>query len=508
MRFLLINTYSSKRSRLFKSFRQFVIEQVRSNDSVKDTEDEFFEVDVTQLETFLFDPSQNFKALQHVKNFDLIDIVLIAGESPRFFLDPYFRPLMVLLKMCILVQKPMFVSGLASRVLASLINSDLQVFSAACGTSSSLRSKELIENDGTGYFYDLSTGDLFRKDRKENYWKPEFNLGIRHREFFVSCDPKVKKVLGNRPLVMGSQAQVRPESINNFLCKGVGKNFEFRKSEWETFPVTPVCQSVSLEPLVLGSFGSVVSYNSFILSLFFDFEGSSASKPYVANFLRHHIEAAMNGPSNFTSIKSVARAAPHSFLPLESNQLNFRYSGFTIRPQDQNIAANNSISARINHVPPSMVRLKSSFRPSSVAFAKSSSKKDHKPVSVIKTDTDDEEYVKVYHKPPPRFRKTTFHYDIASVEEARSKPIVSSGSPYETPFEVRLREEKLSRTKFIQTSSGKNLIKPLDFYTASKVEDRPQEFINSGTGFRPSSAHQFRTLNKQRWISKKGFFLS
>ena len=115
----------------------------------------------------------------------------------------------------------------------------------------------------------------------------------------------------------------------------------------------------------------------------------------------------------------------------------------------------------------------------------------------------------------PKYFKSKIHqYDINSVEEARSKPIVRCSSAYISVDEKMRKDEQLRLSKIplqqVYDEKTNNIkLKRINFETNFKEKKTKQddrlEFINQGTMYRPISSHQFRELDKKNWVANKNF---
>jgi hypothetical protein len=122
------------------------------------------------------------------------------------------------------------------------------------------------------------------------------------------------------------------------------------------------------------------------------------------------------------------------------------------------------------------------------------------------------------------FQTKVFQYNVADVEEARSKPIVRCSSAYIDPDRA-VRQEQNEKDKKIICKKAvydkvlkKERITNVPFYTLfkgneavrkdeKKAIDDDKTDCPSVADYRPVSSHKFRDIDKGQWVSQKNFKL-
>jgi hypothetical protein len=96
----------------------------------QDTENEYFIVNSTKdLEAYLLDPDSGYINPTAGRTFNLIDMVLINGDTHVTPWDEKNKQIFCLVKMCLNSKKPLFCTGGAMHTLVYLCSSDLDYVS-------------------------------------------------------------------------------------------------------------------------------------------------------------------------------------------------------------------------------------------------------------------------------------------------------------------------------------------------------------------------------------------
>jgi len=160
--------------------------------SLMDTETEFITRDVTDLEDMLYEQSSCHLKKESALYFDTLDMIFINGD-PR--IAPWGRrveQLLILLRMCIKTNKPVFATGLGFFCLVMLCATDIEKgsFNIVNGhgygskldeIGKEIKLKKVIEEHDI--FLDNMTGDFYRYNYETREWVPKGNMGMHKRIF-------------------------------------------------------------------------------------------------------------------------------------------------------------------------------------------------------------------------------------------------------------------------------------------------------------------------------------
>lgn len=124
MKILLINAYSNgSHSIEFKELQKIIQQFFKEQHTLVDTEVEFFNRDLSNMDDFLFSRDSNFT--QGAQQFDNIDLAFIEGNANLRPWGRQSKKILIFLKMCLQTQKCLFASNGIMHFLIYLLATDL-----------------------------------------------------------------------------------------------------------------------------------------------------------------------------------------------------------------------------------------------------------------------------------------------------------------------------------------------------------------------------------------------
>ncbi|CAD8121629.1 unnamed protein product [Paramecium sonneborni] len=210
MRILIINCYDNKDLEKFQHFQFHVMKYLAEQKELIDTENEFYVRNRDTIEDFLYEVESSYVKKEAALKFDQLDVIFIIGDCHTRPWAGHMAKILVLLRMCLRVQKLLFASGFAMQALvylsASNIERPINLINQNGGKLSDLRELK-IQIQQSDMFLENTSGDLYVFNYETSEWIPKLNVGIHLRsaaQEFQSIGKYVVKAPIYKPKQMGS----------------------------------------------------------------------------------------------------------------------------------------------------------------------------------------------------------------------------------------------------------------------------------------------------------------
>ncbi|CAD8196616.1 unnamed protein product [Paramecium octaurelia] len=184
MRILIINCYDNKDLEKFQHFQFHVMKYLAEQKELIDTENEFYVRNRDTIEDFLYEVESSYVKKEAALKFDQLDVIFIIGDCHTRPWAAHMTKILVLLRMCLRVQKLLFASGFAMQALvylsASNIDRPINLINQNGGKLSDLRELK-IQIQQSDMFLENTSGDLYVFNYETSEWIPKLNVGIHLR---------------------------------------------------------------------------------------------------------------------------------------------------------------------------------------------------------------------------------------------------------------------------------------------------------------------------------------
>ncbi len=128
MKFLIVGLFSddAQGKKRLDAYVDFVKTSVEYDLRFKDSDNEYIIVDKTsKLDNYLYSASAGKLNVHAGRLFDSIDIVFINGKSTKVVWHKDLFNVLTLVKICLLVDKPLFASGTAFQIYIFILASNI-----------------------------------------------------------------------------------------------------------------------------------------------------------------------------------------------------------------------------------------------------------------------------------------------------------------------------------------------------------------------------------------------
>jgi len=223
MRILLVNAYSQSDEgrRRYREFREIFLQILtRQNDNLEWREYDLVERNKNDVDDYLFDLNTSYSKKESANNFDIIDLICVAGDVNLLPWQKSAEKVLILIKMCLRVKKWLFAVGFGMNALiylsASNIEKPIRVINGN-GRGGKLADLNTLDfntmNLGySDYFLDHVTGDLYAYKHEYEEWIPFTNVGLHYQRAANEYN-SIGKYVVNAP-VYRAKTQTAANEIN------------------------------------------------------------------------------------------------------------------------------------------------------------------------------------------------------------------------------------------------------------------------------------------------------
>lgn len=527
MRFLFVDNYTAQKKRNLDYIIGRVKQMVKSNGLISDIENHYTVIKTKeQLKEYLYEPNHKLYDVESGKRFDLIDIVFILGDQRRLPWQKNSKTILLLIKQCLITNKPLFTSGTSFLNTIYLCSTNTQIFNIINDPMKNEIKRCIKEVKKPKYIrkcaqLDLNTGDLFCYE--DGNWLPQYNIGFHHKEKSSAPLFHLRHLfINNREQDRNSyktECKVNTSYFGHYLFKGINKKFYIGKlSQWRIHPIEFINRSWEYNILAASGKNPIIVGIRNTISLCYTLERKHEDGLLMLeNFVRNRImeiknESIVQCPV-IKAVKVDKAALDRDIQKVKLlNQLGSNHAklskinhcGLGIRKTNNSfqIFEHNSIQNKrslkymVECKNPNYVK-RQSFNEKTVEEELEQKKENKQPKQLFKV-------IKKNFNFGNMFTKSNFKYDIDRVEQVRSVPQIRCASTY---IDSGKQTFFIDRTKPIKQGNGLTRKKKQFRLVSAVQENKFEGYLNTKSGYLPVSLHRFRNTDKSNWLSKKGFRL-